>query len=79
MFILDKVKEWFLHIAILISVVGGIYIRGFLKGKQSEKLKQQEETNKAIEVRKEINNEISKSSDSELDARASNWMRKPSE
>lgn len=78
MFIIDKIKEWFLHIAILVSVVGGIYIRGFLKGKQSEKQKQQEENNKALEIRKEINDDLSKASDSELDARASSWMRKPS-
>jgi hypothetical protein len=79
MFILSKIKEWFLYVSILISVVGGFYLRGFLNGRQSEKQKQQEETNKAIEVRKEINNEISKASDSELDARAASWMRKPPE
>lgn len=79
MFIFSKIKEWLLYASVLVSVVGGIYLKGFFKGKQSEKQKQQEYNNKAIEVRKEINNEISKASDSELDARASNWMRKPTE
>lgn len=77
MFLFSRIKEWFLHIAIFISVVGGVYLRGFLKGRESEKQKQQERDAKAIEVRREINNEISKSSDAELDARASGWMRKP--
>ena len=79
MFIISKIKEWVLYVSVLISVVGGIYLRGFLKGKQAEKQKQQEYDNKALETRREINNEISKASDSELDSRASKWMRKPNE
>jgi hypothetical protein len=78
-FIISKIKEWVLYVSVLLSVVGGIYLRGFLKGKQTEKQKQQEYDNKALETRREINNEISKSSDSELDSRASKWMRKPNE
>jgi hypothetical protein len=76
-FIISKIKEWVLYVSVLLSVVGGIYLRGFLKGKQAEKQKQQEYDNKALETRREINNEISKSSDSELNSRASKWMRKP--
>ena len=79
MFIISKIKEWVLYVSVLISVVGGIYLKGFLKGKQSEKQKQQEYDNKALETRREINNEISKSSDSELYRRASKWMRRDSE
>ncbi len=75
MFIFNKIKEYILYATVVFSVVGGIFLRGFLKGKRSEKDKNKQLEDKAIEARKEINDKVSKASDSELDSIASKWMR----
>lgn len=75
MFFFSKIKEYLLYLTVFLSVTGGIFLRGFLKGKKSEQDKQVKQEQKAIEARKEINENVSKASDSELDSIASKWMR----
>jgi hypothetical protein len=75
MFIFSKIKEYILYATVVFSVVGGVFLRGFFKGKKAEQDKNRELENKAIEARKEIDEKVSKASDSELDRIASKWMR----
>lgn len=75
MFIFNKVKEYILYATVFLSVVGGIFLKGFLRGKKAEQEKTAKQEQKAIEARKETNETVSKASDSELDSIASKWMR----
>lgn len=73
--ILSKLKEWFLYAFVLVSVAGGIFFRGVLKGKDQERRKNEELEAEAVKTRDKINDEVKNASDSDLDKRASKWMR----
>lgn len=73
--ILDKIKEWLLYVFVFVSVVGGIFLKGVLKGKDQEKRKNEELEAKAVKTRDEINDDVKNDSDTDLDKRASKWMR----
>ena len=73
--ILAKIKEWFLYAFVFVSVVGGIFLKGVLKGKDQERRKNEELEAKAVKTRDEINDDVKNDSDTDLDKRASKWMR----
>lgn len=77
MFIIDKVRGWLLSIGIFIAVAGGIWLRGFTSGKNSEKDKQVKVDEKSKKVREEISDEVENLSNGQLDERLSKWVRKP--
>lgn len=75
MMIFGKLKEWALYAFVVVSVFTGVFLRGLQKGKESERRKNEELEAKAVETRNRINDEVKNASDSDLDKRASKWMR----
>ncbi len=73
------IKEWFSKAVIWLSVTVGLlflaYTKGRFAGSDSEKQKQKESLDKAKEIRKEIESDVEKTPTSDLNKRASRWMR----
>jgi hypothetical protein len=75
MFIISKIKEWFLYIGILISVAGSIYFKGWFEGRKKLKDKIENQNQKAKELRDKIDEDVKNTPDDDLDKRASRWLR----
>ena len=75
MFILAKIKEWFWYIGAVVSIAGSIYVRGWLEGRKKLKDNIAKENEKARVDRERIDNEVKNADGTELDKRASRWVR----
>ncbi len=75
MFIINKFKEWFLYVGIVLSVLGSVYLKGIFKGRQDVKNKIEEQNKQAKEARDKIDEDVKNTSSDDLDKRASRWVR----
>lgn len=75
MFIFSKIKEWFWYIGALITVAGSIYVRGWFEGRKAIKEKIAKQNEQARIERERIDNEVKNADGTELDKRASRWVR----
>lgn len=73
--LIDKFKGWLAALVIFISLISSVYLKGILKGRKQIKDKIEENNRRASEERNKIDENVKKANNSELDERASRWVR----
>ena len=74
-FLFDPIKRWLALGLVVLTIVGGIFLKGKKSGVNKERRRNKKELQKNVAVKEKIHNDIANDSTSGLDKRLRRWSK----